>query len=149
MSLEKYRKQRKFAKTREPVGKVGKKKSGKKLIFVVHEHNASHLHWDLRLEDEGVLKSWAVTKKPPKGKGVKRLAIQVEDHPLAYAKFKGRIPEGNYGAGTVKIWDNGKYKLESTGSKKWVVELRGRKLKGRYVLVKTNYAKNSWLFFKV
>lgn len=120
-------------------------------IFVIHRHDASHLHWDLRLEMDGVLKSWAVPKEPPKKKGIKRLAIQVEDHSLSYANFEGEIPEGMYGAGKVEIWDAGTYKLISKDLKKIEVELKGKKLKGKYVLVKTNYGKNknSWLFFKI
>lgn len=121
-------------------------------IFVVHRHEASHLHWDLRLEMNGVLKSWAVPKEPPKTKSEKRLAIQVEDHPLSYANFEGIIPEGSYGAGKVKIWDNGKYELISKDSKKIEVKFHGRKLKGNYVLVKTHYGskpEKSWLFMKV
>jgi DNA ligase D-like protein (predicted 3'-phosphoesterase) len=101
---------------------------------------------------EGVLKSWAVPKIPPTKKGIKRLAIQVEDHPLSYAKFEGTIPEGNYGAGTVKIWDNGTYELKEKDSKKIEIIFHGKKLKGEYVLVKTNYGakpEKSWLFMKV
>src|SRR3989344_6027578 len=124
-------------------------KMDKNRIFVVHFHKSKRPHYDLRLEDEGVLKSWAVTKEPPKTTGIKRLAIEVEDHPLEYAKFKGEIPEGNYGAGTVKIWDNGKYISIDKKKRKWVFELKGKKLKGKYVLIKTDYAKNSWIVFKV
>ena len=126
MILKKYSKKRKV------------KKSGKKKIFVVQKHHASHLHWDFRLEMNGVLKSWAVPKEPPKVKGVKRLAIHVEDHPLGYAKFEGEIKEG-YGKGKVEIWDKGTYELIEKDSKKIEVELHGKKLKGKYVLVKTNY----------
>ena len=109
MSLEAYKKKRKFSKTPEPQGKITK--TGKKPIFVIHDHHASHHHYDLRLEMDGVLASWAVPKEPPKAKGIKRLAVQVEDHPLQYATFKGTIPEGNYGAGTVSIWDKGNYEI--------------------------------------
>ena len=123
----------------------------KEKIFVIHKHFASHLHWDLRLEMDGVLKSWAVPKEPPAKKGIKRLAIQVEDHSLNYADFEGEIPEGNYGAGKVEIWDNGTYELISKDEKKIEFDLHGKKLKGKYVLVKTNFGKQkgkSWLFFK-
>lgn len=121
-------------------------------IFVIHEHHASHLHWDLRLQMRGVLKSWAVPKQPPRGKGTKRLAIQVTDHPLSYAKFEGNIPEGQYGAGKVKIWDSGKLKVLENKKDKIEFELKGKRLSGKYVLVKTNYGnklEKSWLFFRV
>ena len=119
--------------------------------FVIHEHHASHLHWDLRLEMNGVLKSWALPKIPPRAKGIKRLAIQVDDHALSYGKFEGEIKEG-YGKGIVKIWDNGKYKLIDRKQNKIVFELEGKKLHGKYVLVKTNFGKKpgkSWLFMKI
>ena len=116
--------------------------------FVVHEHHARRLHWDLRLERNGVLKSWAVPKKPPLRPGIKRLAVQVEDHALSYAKFEGKIPEGQYGAGKVKIWDKGTYKTIDRKQKKWVFEMKGKKMKGEYCLVKFRPPKN-WLFFKV
>ena len=121
-------------------------------IFVIHKHHASHLHWDFRLEMGGVLKSWAVPKEPPKIKGIKRLAIQVEDHSLSYAKFEGEIPEGIYGAGKVKIWDSGTYELLKKSEKEIEFELKGKKLKGKFVLVKTKYGSKpdkSWLFFKI
>ncbi|MCK5150156.1 3'-phosphoesterase [Candidatus Pacearchaeota archaeon] len=120
-------------------------------IFVIHEHHATHLHWDLRLEMNGVLKSWAIPKQPPKRKGIKRLAIQVPDHDLSYAKFQGTIPEGNYGAGEVKIWDKGTYELTKKTPKEILFTLYGKKLKGKYCLIKTNYLKNkkSWLLIKV
>lgn len=153
MSLIEYKKKRKFSgkkKTTEP------KASPKKIIskgkkFVVQEHHASHLHWDLRLQMNKVLRSWAIPKIPPRTKGIRRLAINVEDHPLAYAKFHGTIPKGNYGAGKVKIWDSGKYDLLEKDSKKILFHLHGRKLTGKYVLIKTNYGgkKNGWLFMKV
>jgi DNA ligase D-like protein (predicted 3'-phosphoesterase) len=153
MALEKYKQKRKFSgkgKTSEPEGSV--KKSIKKKIFVIHKHHASHLHWDLRLEMNGVLKSWAVPKEPPKVKGVKRLAILVEDHPLQYASFEGTIPEGNYGAGKVEIWDRGFYELLEKDEKKIEIKFHGKKLKGKYVLIKTHYGnkpEKSWLFFKI
>lgn len=125
-----------------------KGKKRRKQIFVVQEHRASHLHYDFRLEINGALKSWAVPKGVPRTKGVKRLAIKVANHALAYAKFSGKIPEGQYGAGTVKIWDRGKYIPESIHKDKIVFELFGKKLKGNYVLVKTKFGKNSWLLFK-
>ena len=151
MPLKQYQKKRKFSETPEPKGKE-KKDSSRKPIFVIHKHHASHLHWDLRLEIGGVLKSWAVPKEPPKIKNVKRLAIQVEDHPLEYAKFKGIIPEGNYGAGKVEIWDKGNYKLKEKTKNKIEFILYGKKLKGNFVLVKTHYGnkpEKSWLWFKV
>ncbi len=151
MILTKYKSKRDLKKTSEPKA-VEKKSPGKKTIFVVHDHRASHHHWDLRLEMNKVLKSWAVPKIPPTAKGIKRLAIHVEDHPLDYAKFEGTIPEGNYGAGKVKIWDKGTYELQSKDSKKIEIKFNGKKLKGNYVLIKTNYGskpEKSWLFMKV
>ncbi len=142
MSLKEYKKKRNLKKSGEPLGKTKKIISkGKK--FVVQEHHASHLHWDLRLEMNRVLRSWAIPKQPPLAKGIRRLAINVEDHPLAYAKFHGK--------GTVKIWDSGKYDLLAKDSKKIEFTLHGRKLKGKYVLVKTSYGgkKNGWLFMKI
>jgi bifunctional non-homologous end joining protein LigD len=114
--------------------------------FVVHKHHATHLHYDLRLEMDGVLKSWAVPKEPPLKEGTKRLAIAVEDHELSYKDFEGVIPEGHYGAGKVEIWDNGEYTLEEREKNKIVVEFKGKKLKGRYALIHTN--NDQWLFFK-
>ena len=120
-------------------------------IFVVHKHSARKLHWDLRIEMGGVLKSWAVPKEPSMEKGVKRLAIRVEDRPLPYADFEGIIPEGFYGAGTVEIWDRGECELTEVGEGKLVFVLRGGKLKGKYCLIKfrTREGKENWLFFKV
>ncbi len=118
-------------------------------VYVVQKHEASHLHYDLRLEMEGVLRSWAVPKEPSNEPNVRRLAIQVEDHPLDYAKFEGVIPEGEYGAGRVQIWDSGNYEIiERTGSR-LSVEIHGKKLEGKFALVKFGKAgENSWLFFK-
>jgi len=119
----------------------------KKRIFVVQEHHATHLHWDFRLEVNRALKSWAIPKQPPIRVGLKRLAIETEDHSLKYANFEGEIKEG-YGKGTVKIWDKGKYELLDEKPKKIVFELFGNKLKGKYVLIKTNYNKKGWLLFR-
>jgi bifunctional non-homologous end joining protein LigD len=115
--------------------------------FVVQEHHARTLHWDFRLEKEGALKSWAVPKGPPEIKLLKRLAIQVEDHDLDYIDFEGMIEEGEYGAGTVKIWDYGTYKLESESGKTISLVLHGKRLSGRYSLV--HLKKKQWLFIKL
>jgi bifunctional non-homologous end joining protein LigD len=117
--------------------------------FVVQEHHATHLHWDFRLEMDGVLKSWAIPKVPPTKLGIKRLAVPVEDHPLDYIDFKGVIPEGEYGAGVVKIWDSGTYELESRTPSKIVFRLLGKKMRGRYVLIQTKWGKGvNWLLFQ-
>lgn len=115
-------------------------------LYVVHFHKARRKHYDLRLEMNGVLKSWAIPKKPPKRKGVKRLAIEVEDHSLSYATFEGTIPKGHYGAGTVEIWDKGTYSLEKRDKNKIVVHINGDKLTGRYCLIR--FKGKNWLFFK-
>lgn len=115
---------------------------------MIQEHHASHLHWDLRLEMDGVLKSWAVPKEPPREPGVRRLAVEVEDHPLDYIDFEGVIPEGRYGAGRVIIWDRGTYTLESRKPDKIVFWLDGEKLKGRYALVRFKKNPKNWIFFK-
>jgi DNA ligase D-like protein (predicted 3'-phosphoesterase) len=117
--------------------------------FVVHEHHATHLHWDLRLELDGMLKSWAVPKEPPTEAGIKRLAIAVEDHPLEYIDFEGIIEEG-YGKGVVKIWDEGTFEVESRKKNKIVFLAHGKKLKGKYTLLKFEKAgEKQWLFFKM
>ena len=150
MALENYRKKRKFLQTPEPKGKAG---SEEKAIFVVQEHHASHLHWDFRLEIAGVLKSWAVPKGIPK-KGEKHLAVETEDHPIEYASFKGVIPEGNYGAGKVEIWDKGHYSnlsdldMEESYKKGHLsFRLKGKKLDGEFSLINTRFSGNNknWL----
>ena len=163
MSLKKYNNKRNFKKTPEPRSRKNVKSN--KLIFVVHRHAATRLHFDLRIEHNGVLKSWPIPKGPSMDPNDKRLAIQVEDHPLTYAKFEGEIPEGNYGAGEVEIWDSGFYyypgmknadksEIESKiekGLKKGHIRLyfEGRKLKGEFSLVKFRTEKNNtWLFIK-
>jgi len=119
-------------------------------IFVIQEHKARNLHWDFRLEIDKVLKSWALPKVPPLAPKIKRLAIQVEDHDLEYAKFQGVIKDG-YGKGTVKIWDEGKYDLLYRGKDKIEFELFGKKLKGKYVLLNAKMGgdKKNWLFMKI
>ena len=116
-------------------------------IFTIHEHHASHLHWDLRLEMDGVLKSWAVPKEPSDDPAVKRLAVAVDDHPLSYASFEGEIPEGSYGAGLVKIYDSGKYGIIERKDGKIIFTLSGKKLEGTYCLIRLKDSKN-WLFFR-
>jgi DNA ligase D-like protein (predicted 3'-phosphoesterase) len=120
------------------------------LTFVVHEHWASRHHFDFRLEMDGVLKSWAVPKGPPETKGIKRLAIAVEDHDLEYGTFEGEIPEGEYGAGKVSIWDHGDYDLKLREPRKITVQLRGRKLEGEFelILMKEEHDRKLWLLFK-
>lgn len=147
MALEEYKKKRSFDKTTEPKGEVPSKKS-KETIFVVHLHNASHLHRDLRLEMDGVLKSWAIPKDPLLTlEGKRLLAVQTEDHPYSYKDFEGTIPEGQYGAGTVEIWDKGTYELIEKTDKGFVIKMNGNKLKGTYVLFRFKPPKN-WLFFR-
>ena len=149
-SLTEYKKKRKFDKTPEPGPTKKRTKSGR--IFVVQKHRATQLHYDFRLEADGVLKSWAVPKGPSLDPTVKRLAMQVEDHPVDYAKFEGVIPEGEYGGGTVMVWDYGTYDPETddvssalrSGELKF--ELDGQKLKGSWVLVRTR--NRQWLLIK-
>ncbi|WP_447979796.1 DNA polymerase ligase N-terminal domain-containing protein [Candidatus Nitrospira bockiana] len=149
--LEEYKKKRRFGRTPEP--RPERKQSDHGRLFVVQKHRASHLHYDFRLESEGVLKSWAVPKGPSVDPKVKRLAMAVEDHPLDYAEFEGVIPEGEYGAGTVMIWDRGRYEPEGgqdveaalrTGELK--LRLEGAKLKGSWALVRTR--DRQWLLIK-
>jgi bifunctional non-homologous end joining protein LigD len=161
MSLTLYKKKRQFDETPEPAGKPKSSKS--KLIFVIQRHKASHLHYDFRLEMEGVLKSWAVPKGPSLNPEDKRLAMMVEDHPYDYKDFEGIIPAGNYGAGIVEIWDKGTYSdLENSdrkiAEKSLLAQLKagslkfrmyGKKLKGEFALVKTKgRGENSWLLIK-
>ena len=153
MSLKAYQEKRNFSKTPEPKPEGLKtKKKPEVLIYVIQRHQASHLHFDLRLEEEGVLKSWAIPKTPPSQEGVKRLAVQTEDHPLGYEDFEGVIPKGEYGAGRVELWDRGDYSLLEADSSKKVFEIRGEKLKGRYCLIKLkpkDRDDKNWLFFKL
>jgi len=164
MSLAIYKKKRSFNRTPEPSGE--KNKAGSALHFVVQKHDASQLHYDFRLEMNGVLKSWAIPKGPSLNPDIKRLAIMVEDHPFDYRNFEGIIPEGNYGAGVVMIWDEGVYRsadinssdiklqekniLQQLHNGKLNFILEGSKLKGEFVLVKSHgLGENDWLFMKV
>ncbi|MEM2675823.1 MAG: DNA polymerase ligase N-terminal domain-containing protein [Candidatus Bathyarchaeia archaeon] len=116
-------------------------------IFVVQRHQARRLHYDFRLEMDGVLKSWAVPKEPPLEPGVRRLAVEVEDHSLDYANFEGVIPEGMYGAGKVEIWDKGTYQLKHRSINKIEFSLNGEKMHGDYVLIRFKGNRN-WLLIK-
>lgn len=145
--LGEYAAKRNFQATPEPTAEAADKEP---YIFVVQEHDASHLHYDFRLENGGVLKSWAVPKGIPEAPNVRRLAVQTEDHPYEYATFEGTIPKGQYGAGTVKIWDHGKYTPKLWEKDKIEVTLDGERLKGRYVLVRLKKSENqkNWLLLK-
>ena len=118
-------------------------------VYVIQEHHASKLHWDLRFEIGHTLKSWALPKEPPQKIGERRLAISVDDHPIEYAMFEGEIPEGNYGAGQVKTWDKGTFDLVESNGKKIVVNIHGARLQGKYCLVHFEQEEKNWLFFKM
>src|SRR4051794_20173196 len=155
MALEEYKKKRRFEATPEPPPKVGKRDQHR---FVVQKHHASRLHYDFRLEMDGVLKSWAVPKGPSLDPGDKRLAMMVEDHPVSYFDFEGIIPEGNYGAGSVQVWDVGTWEplgdahaMIAKGDVKF--RLKGKKLKGDFVLARMRSRRpgskgNEWLLIK-
>jgi bifunctional non-homologous end joining protein LigD len=144
--LSDYASKRHFEETPEPKAAVEKK--GGKLIYVIQEHHARRLHYDFRLEKEGVLKSWAVPKGMPEA-GQKVLAVETEDHPYEYGSFEGEIPKGQYGAGTVKIWDKGHYQPKIWENDKIEVTLDGERLKGRYILVRLKRAGDKdWLLLK-
>ena len=143
MNLREYQEKRKFTKTPEPPGRVGDEEQHR---FVVHKHQARRLHYDFRLELGGVLRSWAVPKGPPLEAGIRRLAVQVEDHPIDYIDFAGEIPPGEYGAGSVEIWDKGEFDLEKEAPDRLEFSLRGNKLSGRYVLIHTD--DKNWLFIR-
>jgi bifunctional non-homologous end joining protein LigD len=161
MALREYRLKRTFGTTPEPAPSRSPAAAAGR-HFVVQKHQASHLHYDLRLEHAGVLKSWAVPKGPSMSPRDKRLAVQVEDHPLAYKDFKGRIPEGQYGAGLVEIWDKGTYSLcaetgrdqparsmeESLAKGHIDFTLEGKKLKGPFTLVRLKNRDKQWLLIK-
>ena len=158
MSLREYKSKRNFRRTSEPAGGARKKPAIKKPFFVVQKHDATRLHYDFRLEMDGVLKSWAVPKGFPTTRGDRRLAVQVEDHPIDYAQFEGTIPEGNYGAGTVMVWDIGSYDVfggnpgQALEDGKIHLTLHGKKLKGEWTLVRMHPHdhddKPQWLLLK-
>lgn len=153
MSLAFYDKNRDFSKTSVPKGKID---VSNKHRFVVQEHHATSLHFDFRLEMDGIMKSWAVPKGPSMNPNDKHLAVAVEDHPIAYNSFEGEIPEGEYGAGEVRIWDSGTY--EAVGDQliekqlkngKLTFVLKGKKLRGEFHMVKIlNSGSKNWLLFK-
>src|SRR5437868_7795290 len=157
MGLKEYKHKRDFKKTAEPAGAA--KTSGRKaraLHFIIQKHDASRLHYDFRLEMEGVLKSWAVPKGLPWAQAEKHLAVEVEDHPIEYADFEGIIPAGQYGGGTVMVWDQGKYyvygeqPLKSLREGKLHLVLDGKKAKGEWTLIRLrgDSDKNQWLILK-
>jgi bifunctional non-homologous end joining protein LigD len=151
-SLAEYNRRRHFGVTPEPAGRLGKSAPARKLQFVIQKHAASHLHYDFRLEFAGVMKSWAVPKGPSLDPSVKRLAMAVEDHPIDYNQFEGVIPEGEYGGGTVMIWDKGVWipEVENVGAALAKGELKfsleGHKLRGSWTLVHTDDRR--WLLIK-
>jgi bifunctional non-homologous end joining protein LigD len=160
--LAEYRRKRDFSRTREPRGAATRRPAAKRLAYVIQRHEATRLHFDLRLELDGVMKSWAVPKGPSLDPSVKRLAIEVEDHPIEYNTFEGTIPEGEYGGGTVMLWDQGTYGYPGdsddpvaalrAGYRKgdFKFELHGKRLRGSWVLVRTRRdgRKNQWLLIK-
>jgi bifunctional non-homologous end joining protein LigD len=160
-SLIEYRKKRDFGKTAEPAGGAPRKRARRRLRFVIQKHAARNLHFDLRLELDGVMKSWAVPKGPNYDPTVKRLAMEVEDHPIEYNTFEGTIPKGEYGGGTVMIWDRGTYEPEAGGGEATVragyergdlkIVFHGERMLGSWVLVRTrrnDRGKAQWLLIK-
>lgn len=154
MSLKQYKAKRNFKKTLEP--KAAKSSGRHQHIFVIQKHHASHLHYDLRLELDGVLKSWAVPKGPSLDPKVKRLAVEVEDHPVDYANFEGEIPKGEYGGGHVIVWDKGQWTPPANVHQQLKkghldFELKGEKLGGHWMLLRTKKEgkqKTQWLLVK-
>ncbi|HST56188.1 MAG TPA: DNA ligase D [Solirubrobacteraceae bacterium] len=147
--LRKYQSKRDFARSPEPKGKVMKGEARARARFVVHEHHARRLHWDLRLEHDGVLLSWAIPNGIPYEKTQNRKAIHVEDHPLSYLDFKGEIPEGSYGAGSVLIWDSGEYDCEKLREDEVIVVFHGERLRGRYALFRTGGEEQDWMIHRM
>ena len=153
--LKTYRAKRDPAKTPEPMGSKSRKKSSAALRFVIQEHHATALHWDFRLEHDGVFVSWALPKGLPMSPSPNHLAVHTEDHPIEYGSFEGDIPEGEYGGGKVAIWDHGTYELEKWSEREVMVVLNGTRAKGRYVLFSTASKKSddvpdkSWMIHRM
>lgn len=143
MSLSDYERKRRLDRTPEPKAKKPARSLNR---FVVQKHAARRLHWDFRLELDGVLKSWAVPKGPPEEPGVRRLAVEVEDHPISYITFAGTIPKGEYGAGKVEIWDKGRFKLKQRTDNIYEFWLKGKRMKGKYALIR--FKNKNWLMIK-
>ena len=156
MPLEEYNRKRDFTKTREPAGKVSTKSGGGR--FVIQKHDATRMHFDLRLEIDGVYKSWAVPKGPSLNPANKRLAVEVEDHPLSYGTFEGTIPEGEYGGGTVMLWDRGTFECDEPPAKvledgNMKITFHGERMKGKWALIlmhtkREDDEKRNWLLIK-
>jgi bifunctional non-homologous end joining protein LigD len=155
--LSRYHAKRRFGVTAEPRGKLGKRGNAKSSAFVIQKHDATRLHYDLRLQLDGVMKSWAVTRGPSLVPGEKRLAVQVEDHPIDYNKFEGTIPKGEYGGGTVMVWDRGRWQPEGDPHRglakgHLAFHLAGEKLHGGWHLVRMrrrpNEKRDNWLLIK-
>lgn len=155
MSLSRYHQKRNFKQTPEPKGKKPRAVTNNKLLYIVQKHAASHLHYDFRLELDGVLISWAVPKGPCLDPSVKRLAMHVEDHPLEYGSFEGIIPKGQYGGGTVMLWDKGEWIPEDAHPElayrkgDLTFTLKGKKLKGKWKLIRINNDDKTWLLMKL
>ncbi|HEY4216653.1 MAG TPA: DNA polymerase ligase N-terminal domain-containing protein [Gemmatimonadaceae bacterium] len=159
--LAEYNRKRDFTRTAEPSGRLGSASAKRALHFVIQKHAASHLHYDFRLELDGVMKSWAVPKGPSYDPGVRRLAMEVEDHPIEYNSFEGTIPKGQYGGGTVMLWDRGTYEAEDGGGVESLrkgyekgdlkIVMHGRRLLGGWVLVRMrrdDSGRAQWLLIK-
>jgi bifunctional non-homologous end joining protein LigD len=158
--LAEYKRKRDFTKTAEPEGKATRRRSARGLRFVIQKHAASHLHFDFRLELDGVMKSWAVPKGPSYDPSVRRLAMEVEDHPIEYNTFEGTIPKGEYGGGTVMLWDRGTYEPEGGGGADALrdgyergdlkIVMHGKRMKGGWVLVRMRRegGRTQWLLIK-
>jgi bifunctional non-homologous end joining protein LigD len=158
--LAEYKRKRDFTKTAEPEGKATRRRSTRGLRFVIQKHAASHLHFDFRLELDGVMKSWAVPKGPSYDPSVRRLAMEVEDHPIEYNTFEGTIPKGEYGGGTVMLWDRGTYEPEGGGGAEALrdgyergdlkIVMHGKRMKGGWVLVRMRRegGRAQWLLIK-